>query len=217
MKAPMTTKTAARPTRSRRAKSAFLLAPLALLAQLTTACFTLNVNVALPEAAVQRATDDYVRELYKAKEKGKASEATPAPSPSVSLLHVSFVAEAFANEELKMKLDSSKSQRIFARLRSRVGDIIAAKKSGVLGENNQGRLVLRGAEKLKPADKGRLQSLVSDENSDRADLYEEAVKSNHLEKSKITEVEQSFTRSFQTASPSGTWIQGMDGQWIQKP
>ena len=51
--------------------TACLMSSAIALASLTAACVTVNVN--FPESTVQKATDDYVKELYKAKERGHGS------------------------------------------------------------------------------------------------------------------------------------------------
>ena len=182
---------------------------------LTTSCVTVNVN--FPESAVQKATDDYVRDLYRAKEKGK----NPVPLPEASgktsgTLIFDFIPTAAA-AEATIKVDSDKALKIKDKLASRVADVIAQKRAGVLGETNDGMLELKGAEKVKPLLKKKIESLVSAENSDRRELYSEVASSNGISQGRVKDIQKSFARSFQAESPSGTWLQDGDGKWAQKP
>ena len=197
--------------------SAFLLGAL-------PGCLTLNVNMTLPEAAVQRATDDYVRELYRAKEKGKstAPDAAPSPAAKTSMLSIDLIAEAYAGDDVTVKLGGKAVEQIKERQIARMDEINAQKSAGLIGENNEGKLSFRASEKAPKIDvMKKVQKLISDENADRESLYKEVLKANNADHSKLGDIQKSFARSFQVHSPAGTWIQlmdgGMDGQWVRKP
>ncbi|MBC7691368.1 MAG: DUF1318 domain-containing protein [Methylotenera sp.] len=176
------------------------------------ACVTVNVN--FPESAAQKATDDYVRDLYRAKERGKSA---PAAGDTTFFQNFSLISNALAADEENFKLDSSKSSGIKEKLRSRIDEVITYKRMGVLGENGDGKLVLKDPSKLKTLQKQRVETLVKQENVDRDDLYQEVLKINKLPDTRMRNIEQSFARSFQAESPSGTWLQTSEGQWSQKP
>lgn len=178
-----------------------------------TACVTVNVN--FPESAVQKATDDYVRDLYRAKEKGKAapsSEQSAAPASKLTSFF-SLVSDAYADD---FKVQSAKADQIKTRLKSRLDDLIAQKRSGNVGESNDGKLVVK-ATGLPPLLMKKVKTLVEEDNSDRMDLYKEVAELNGLGSSGVSTVQKSFARSFQSISPSGTWIQDSDGHWTRKP
>jgi uncharacterized protein YdbL (DUF1318 family) len=175
------------------------------------------VNVNFPESAVQKATDDYVRDLYRAKEKGKTtpgSDQSSAPASKVSsFFSFSLIGEAYADD---FKVQSPKADQIKARLRSRLDDLIAQKRSGNVGESNDGKLVVK-ATNLPPLLMKKVKTLVEQDNADRMDLYKEVANLNGLGSSGTATVQKSFARSFQSLSPSGTWIQDSDGNWTKKP
>lgn len=185
-------------------------------------CMTLNVNVHFPESAVQKATDDYVRELYRAKEKGRgptpASSSAPIAEPTKqSRFSFPFIASAMA-EDLSFKVETPKALKIRDRLSGRVAEILAQKRAGVLGESSVGTLVLKSPEKLKPILQKKIEKLVADENADRDELYTEVMQANALPKNRQKDIQKSFARSFQAESPSGTWLQDPEnGSWTQKP
>jgi uncharacterized protein len=202
---------------------------LALAAGAAAACVTLNVNVNFPESAVQAAADDYVRDLYRAKEgKAPSDGASPAPSPAAApraWLEL-LVAPAYADEaapaaskdaEGTFKLDSPKAKALFKSMKGRVDDVIAAKQSGALGEALDGTLVIRAPAKIKPVLKARVEKLVKDENEDRRALYEEALASNGIQRSRLKDIQAKFHDSFARESPAGTWVESAAGNWSQKP
>jgi uncharacterized protein YdbL (DUF1318 family) len=190
----------------------------------STGCVTVNVN--FPESAVQRATDDYVRELYRAKGKGgtgtggakPADGAAPAGAKSSwnGFVWPELIASAHAADGV-FKVDTDKALEIKTRLGGRVDEVIAQKRAGVLGETNDGLLVVKAPEKLKKLQTARVEKLVADENADRNGLYDEVRKANGLADGRLKDIQKSFARSFQAESPSGTWVQDSDGKWAQKP
>lgn len=182
-----------------------------------TACVTVNVN--FPESAVQKATDDYVRDLYRSKEKKSEPEAAPSPSASLykSIHWVSpWNQTAIADDEV-FKVDTDKALTIRDKLAGRLADVIQFKRSGVLGESNDGMLVLKDGKKLKPILLKKVEKIVSDENKDREELYNEIVSANGMNKNRVKNVQKSFARSFQAESPSQSWVQDTEGKWAQKP
>jgi uncharacterized protein YdbL (DUF1318 family) len=188
-----------------------------LIALPLTSCVTVNVN--FPESAVQKATDDYVRDLYRAKEKGKSPSPTPEASKTSFLENFGgslLIAQAWADAEGMFRVDTPKAGEISERLKSNLSEVIAQKRAGVLGETNDGMLKLKAPEKLKKLFIQKIEKLVADENKDRGELYAEVVRANNLGKNRLKDVQKSFARSFQAESPSGTWLQDSDGKWAQK-
>ncbi len=190
----------------------------ALLAALSS-CVT--VNVVLPESAVQRAADDYVRELYKAKERSKGT-ATPAAEPSAkptTTSSFSLISEALADEGV-FSLKSPKAQAIFKNLAPQLHEIDALKASGQVGEGNDGYLVVKdagaglsGPKKIKA--QRDVEKPVNATNKLRKELYEEGQDS-AIGQVKLETIQKSMGTSFQEFSPKGTWIQDEKGAWSKK-
>ncbi len=178
-------------------------------------CVTVHVN--FPESAVQKATDDYVRDIYRAKERTKnpTGEPSPAASPATGAAWSLFT-PAFADDEI-FKMDSDRALAIKERLQGRVEEVINLKRSGALGETNDGRVVIKESGKLKKLQAKKAEKVIADENKDRDELYEEILKINGLQAARLKSVQKSFSRSFQAESPSGTWVESTDGKWAQKP
>ncbi len=182
---------------------------------LAVGCVTVNVN--FPESAVQKATDDYVRDLYRAKEKGKS------PTPEASAKTTSSLGNGFQlipsaeAAEVNIKVDSNKALALKGKLASRVAEVILQKRAGALGETNDGLLEYKGSDQVKPLLKRKIEGMVAAENSDRIELYDEVATANAIPKGRIKDIQKSFARSFQAESPSGTWLQDSEGKWAQKP
>ena len=198
--------------------------PLLAFSFIATFSACVNINVNIPEGVVQEASDDYVGQLYRAKESGKDKKKdTPAASPvaspagtphsSLDLLNQLAVTSAFA-EYKPIRTDSDKASAIHERQKARLGDIHTQKAAGILGETNDGTLVIKG--KVKPDAEAKLTKLVADENADREELYAEVVAHNSLKKGHLIDIKQSFARSFQKYSAPKTWIQDPAGNWSQK-
>lgn len=211
--------------RSKR-KLAELLALSVLSLLSASACVTVNVN--LPEGAVQRAADDYVRELYRAKERNKAS---PSPEPSskaasrsfsiknLSLLALRLVPSAHAAEETQpavFSLQTPKARAIQKKQKELAGEVVEQKQAGAIGEDKAGLLTLKDVAKLSAPRRIKVEKLVDKENALRRELYEEA-QANATPSVPIETIQKSFAHSFQEYSPKGTWIQSEDGAWSRKP
>lgn len=198
----------------------------------TPACVTVNVN--FPEGAVQKQTDDYVKDLYRAREKkstapasvptpGSSTSSKPPLSPrasSVTMLETLFFFAAESNalaQEVSFNINTAESANIKESLRSRVAEIIKYKKQGLIGETKDGLVRTQEGANSKPVLKKLVDDLVAAENSDRNRLYREVMKANQLPASKEASLRASFARSFQSESPSGTWVQESGGAWSQKP
>lgn len=191
------------------------------------ACVTVNVN--FPESAVQEATDDYVKDLYRAKKSGEGLEGNSKADQShlnlpwmkgvAGLIELSLLRPeiAQAQGDLNFTVNSAKANAIKSELRSNVGEVIKLKKKGVLGETAEGTLVLRDdGSQLSKIQKKKAEKVIEKENQLRSDLYNEVVRSNGMSSGHLDKIRKSFSRSFSAESPSGTWIQSASGGWEQK-
>ncbi len=203
-------------------------------------CITVNVN--FPESAVQRAADDFVRDLYR--DTASNSTSTPAVEPAEKTTEKStekglekkkkkdlkqntqtsktsffqnisftFLPHAFAQD---LNMSSPKAKEIRGRMGSRVAEIITWKQKGIIGENFEAELVIRDLNAIPKQDKSRVEKLISDENSDRKELYEDIQKVNSIEDRKQTKIRKFFGNAFRQNSPAGTWIENDAGSWTRK-
>jgi hypothetical protein len=96
-------------------------------------------------------------------------------------------------------------QDIKARMRDRLPALVVLKKAGVVGEDNQGYLVVR-----KSTDK---KSLVDAENRDRRLIYTAIARKQNTTPELVGQ--RRALQIAQKADP-GTWIQDAGGRWRQK-
>ena len=171
-------------------------------------CVTVNVN--FPEGAVQKAADDYVKELYNAKEKDEAADKKPS---SLFRFHLSLMPVAHAQE---FKVDTAKAKEIQARQKARISDLMEHLKAGQIGETTDGLLEVKASSDTKPILMKKIEKLVQDENADRDALYDEVISSNGLSASVRNQVQASFAKSFQGAAPKGTLVESAKGKWDKK-
>ena len=141
----------------------------------------------------------------------RASEPEPSAKPSTTseLRFPSLIESAYADPLLQTRspviLEIQKNQV------TRLSRIDNEKRAGNLGETNQGLLVVKTDKKILQL---KLEKLVGEENRDRERLFEEFAKLNPMPEAQVRET---FARSFQGQSPSGTWKQSADGEWARKP
>ncbi len=90
------------------------------------------------------------------------------------------------------------------RMAKRLGQIVALKKKGTVGENNLGYLTPRGKLSADEAQK------VKAENVDRRAVYQLIAAKT---KSSAATVGKTRAKSIRGSAPSGTWVQMSDGSW----
>ncbi len=168
--------------------------------------------------------------MYKQKEKGKSAKqqepekpsTEPSTEPSKTPTSLqnqvpSLFAEAWAEEiNLQFTINTPKAKKITEKLTLHVKDVLLHKRAGLLGETNDGKLILKNSESTKKLLREKIEALLKDENSARQELYDEVVSSNHISSNRTLDVQKSFARSFHAESPAGTWVQDEEGVWSQK-
>lgn len=174
------------------------------------ACITVNVN--FPESAVQRAADDFVRDLYKDDTKAAPAPPSKGTKPKTSL-YDALVPSAWAQEINTSTPDAIKIKK---RMSERVGKISQWKSKGVLGETVDGMLVVKDPKSLVAGDRKEVEALVKAENGDREDLYEEIQEANSITDRKQAKIRKFFSAAFREHSPPGTWVEAESGDWSKK-
>lgn len=192
------------------------LAFLSLLGMLS-ACVTVNVN--FPESAVQKAADDYVRELYRAKEKKSSTPSSwlePAKQTQMALMLWEWLTPSASAAEVnaEIKFDSPSIKAIQTQQAGLISELKNQKRAGYVGETKDGYVALREADKLPPPIKSKLEKLVKQENDYRDNLYNTIHSEQKLQKEGV---KRTFTRAYQGESPSGTWVEDSGGNWERKP
>ena len=197
------------------AASSALIATILSVSSLFASCVTVHVN--FPEGAVQKAADDYVNELYKARESDKKEMESQGASrwqPNLLPLWAQLlVSSAHADD---FKVNSPKAKSILDKQKKRLSKILRYKKMGVLGESDDGLLAIKDIGKVKnKGEKTRVKMLVKNENSDRDDLYKEIVASNGLAADTEKRIRKVFFSKFKDHDPAGSMYR-QGGTWKTK-
>ena len=95
---------------------------------------------------------------------------------------------------------------IKSRMQARLPQIIKLKTQGIIGENNQGLLEFRSANKSGA-------NVVNAENSDRQKVYNAIAKQQGVSAKLVS---QKRAQQIRGKAAAGEWVQKPNGQWYKK-
>ena len=101
-------------------------------------------------------------------------------------------------------VQADSSSAIKSRMAKRLGQVVSLKKSGAVGENNQGLLTARSSLSAANA------TLVKAENADRKAVYRLIAAKT---KSSASTVGKTRAASIRKTAAKGTWVQLTNGTW----
>lgn len=197
----------------------FACSMLTLLAVVLAGCVTINVY--FPEAAAQKAADQFVGSVLDgagAKPAEKSSDKpAPAPSsqPSASLLDL-LIPAAYAADVPNLLVQTPAVQAIQARMRTRFeGSLQALFDSGAVGFTHDGMVAMKYAAKVPLAQRAQANAVVADENRDRAALYREIANANNHPEWEA-QVRAIFAKTWVERAHAGWYYQDASGAWQRK-
>jgi len=181
-----------------------------------------TINVYFPEAAAQKAADQFIGNVLD--ESGVApaangSKAPPKPAagkqPSASLLDL-VIPKAMAAESPDIQVRSPETDAIRARMKARFGGPLKGlMDSGAVGFTNNGLVAVRDAGSLPLDQRSQASNTVRDANSDRDQLYAAIAKANgHPEWE--PQIRKTFAAGWVERAPSGWYYQDASGAWKRK-
>lgn len=197
---------------------------LAVLAALALSC-CVTVNVYFPAPAVQQAADKIVQEVRPGEVRPETPEGQKPPQgeeqrPQSSLELGSLLAWLAPAEAVAAEVDINVStpaiRQLKASIKQRYPQLEPYYRQGALGENNDGYVEVREAGGLDLKQRAELQRLVSAENGDRKQLYQEIVKANNFGGEFVPQVAKLFANSWRKEAAPGTMIQDNNGGWRRK-
>jgi hypothetical protein len=141
-----------------------------------------------------------------------------SPLNSAAVWHAFTLDREITGNEIIKDPDQSRAQRValLAQIRRKTLQpyIDEMKKSGIIGENYQGDVVII-PDSLESSND--LVRLVDAENSDRSIIRGSYAALQHLSSvEELKALQRNFAEIAVKLSPSGTWIQDQDGNWTQK-
>ncbi len=218
----------------------YRLKTLAALAGLCAAASCVNINIYFPEAEVREAAEEIVGEVRPevagagnetGAPQGSSSQA-PDPEPTKSRLtpevktsgsvwsllgsHAAWAEEKKGDKKIELDVKSPVIKKIKETLKARYAKLLPLYEKGAIGEGANGYLAAKDTDGLSLKEKRDVQTLLSEENDDRKNLYAEIVKSNGIEDSYVERVGQLFSAEWQKKSKAGWWIEPTAGKWEKK-
>lgn len=198
----------------------FVVGLLVTLAIALVGCVTINVY--FPEAAAQKAADQFIGNVI-----DNATPAKPAPKdppqatdsssqhPSAMLLDL-LIPTAAAADVPNIRIQTAATEAISARMSGRFqGPLGALLDSGAVGFTRDGMVAMRDAAKVPLSQRAQASATVVDENRDRAALYQEVASANgHPEWQ--AQIQATFARGWIDRARAGWYVQNAAGAWQQK-
>ncbi|OOG62248.1 hypothetical protein B0E46_13490 [Rhodanobacter sp. B04] len=190
------------------------------LAVALVGCVTINVY--FPEAAAQKAADQFIGNVLD----GAAQPATPAPQPapakrgsgrqpSAMLLDL-LIPAAYAADTPNILIQTGTSEAIRGRMRERFqGALGALLDSGAVGFTSDGMVVMRDATKVPLSQRSQASATVADENRDRAALYREIANANNHPEWE-SQIRAAFAKGWIEKAHAGWYYQDAGGAWQRK-
>ncbi len=204
---------------------------LPMMSLLLTACVTINIY--FPAAAAEEAARTIVREALGAEkpaaEPGPEKQPPAAPDDRQSQRgdqrpDAARYAEAVLNwlvpaahaaGEADININTPAISRLRASMSRRSSDLAPYYRSGAIGFDRNGLVAVRDLNAVPLKERGRLRSLVADENRDRNALYREIARANgHPEWE--ADIRKTFARVWVEEAYAGYWYQDASGKWRRK-
>ncbi|WP_049620924.1 YdbL family protein [Frateuria defendens] len=197
-----------------------LLVVLFTLAAMLAGCVTINVY--FPEAAAQKAADQFIGTVIDQDADKAAKPAPPAakkngggPNPAAMLLDL-LVPAAQAAETPDIRIQTAATEAIHGRMRQRFQDVLKPLlDSGAVGFTRDGLVAVHDAGKVPLASRAQAGAAVADENRDRSALYREVANANgHPEWE--AQIRSTFAQGWIERAHAGWYYQDASGRWTQK-
>lgn len=194
-----------------------VVAMLAIVMTALVGCVTINVY--FPEAAAQKAADQFIGTVLDNAAAPASSSSTPAPAkavrPSAMLLDL-LIPAAYAGDAPNIRVQTPATEAIRERMRSRFkGSLGSLFASGAVGFTRDGLVAVRDASKVSLSQRAQLNATVAEENRDRAALYREVANANgHPEWQ--SQIQATFAKGWIERAPAGWYYQDASGAWKRK-
>lgn len=194
-----------------------------LIVMLVALVGCVTINVYFPEAAAQKAADQFVGSVLDGTAPKtpttdkKDAPATPPPGkqPSAMLLDL-LVPAAQADEAPNLRVQTPAVQAIQARMRARFDSSLKALlDSGAVGFANDGTVAMRDAALLPLAQRAQANAVIADENRDRAALYREIANANNHPEWQA-QIRAIFAKTWIDHAQPGWYYQNASGAWQRK-
>jgi uncharacterized protein YdbL (DUF1318 family) len=191
------------------------------LAVALVGCVTINVY--FPEAAAQKAADQFIGNVLDANSPAPAP-ATKQPTPpaqdngqhpSAMLLDL-LIPSAYAADTPDIRIQTSATEAIRGRMHDRFqGTLGGLLDSGAVGFTRDGMVAMRDATKVPLSQRAQANVTVADENRDRTALYREVANANNHPEWEA-QIRATFAKGWIEKARAGWYYQDAAGAWQKK-
>ena len=192
---------------------------LTTLAVALVGCVTINVY--FPEAAAQKAADQFIGNVLDSAGKTApppAQNPPPAPpkQPPAAMLLNLLIPSAAAAEVPNIRIQSAAIDAIRDRMRDRfASQLDPLLDSGAVGFTNDGMVAMRDASKVPLSQRAQANATIADENRDRAALYREVANANNHPEWE-SQIRATFAKGWIDKARAGWYYQNAAGAWQKK-
>ncbi|HEU4665311.1 MAG TPA: YdbL family protein [Dokdonella sp.] len=181
---------------------------------LPAACVTINVY--FPEAAAQKAAEQFVDKVIGPAVEQAEPPAEPPPGRSPAAMLLDLVVPSAHAQGADITIQTPQIQAIQARMRQRFGSTLAKYcASGAVGFTRDGLVAVRDAASVPLAERAAVNAAVADENRDRQAVYREiALANGHAEWE--GQIRNTFAKQWIQQARPGWYYQDPSGAWKQK-
>lgn len=190
-----------------------------LLAALVVLAACVTINVYFPEAAADKAAEQFVDKVLDTPAQStpppnEPSQPPPGESPGAMLLD--FVIPSAYAQQANINIQTPQIQAIQARMQQRFGSTLAKYfASGAIGFTRDGLVAVHDAAMVPLPERAALNTAVADENRDRQAVYREIAVANGQPEWEA-QIRSTFAKQWVQQAKAGWYYQDASGAWKQK-
>jgi uncharacterized protein YdbL (DUF1318 family) len=189
---------------------------LALAAALALPAACVTINVYFPEAAAEKAAEQFVDKVIGEGATSPEPPVEPPPHKPPGAMLLDFVVPSAYAQTANINIQTPQIQAIQARMRTRFGASLAAYfASGAIGFARDGTVAVRDIAGVPLPARAALNTAVADENRDRQAVYREiALANGHADWE--PQIRGTFAKQWIQQAKPGWYYQDAQGSWQRK-
>ena len=192
-----------------------------LIAALVAMAGCVTINVYFPEAAAQKAADQFIGNVLDStqpappRDKELPQQPAPGNRPAAMLLDL-LIPAAYAADTPNLRVQTATTDAIQGRMQERFRTTLGPLfDSGALGFTQDGLVAVRDAGKVPLAQRADINTAVADENRDRNALYREVANANNHPEWEA-QIRATFAKGWIERAKQGWYYQDASGAWKKK-
>lgn len=184
------------------------------LLALLAACVTINVY--FPEAAADKAAQQFVDKVLEAAPKTPPPDGPTPPGGSPGAMLLDFLVPSAYAQSADISIQTPQIQAIQSRMQQRFASSLSSYfANGAIGFTADGLVAMRDAAAVPLPQRAALNTAIADENRDRQAVYREiAVANGHAEWE--SQIRGTFAKQWVQQAKAGWYYQDASGAWKQK-